>query len=56
MTFASMFPHNVGRIAVDGIVSMTEYYTTEWSNNLVYATLLLLRTLPLTLLSFQRSP
>jgi hypothetical protein len=29
MTYASLFPNNVGRIVVDGVVSLQEYYTTE---------------------------
>ncbi|KAJ7123174.1 TAP-like protein-domain-containing protein [Mycena epipterygia] len=36
-TFASMFPDNVGRLVIDGVVDSENYYATEWSNNLVDA-------------------
>lgn len=34
ITFASMFPQNVGRIAIDGIVDAADYYSIEWRTNL----------------------
>ncbi|KAJ7123175.1 Alpha/Beta hydrolase protein [Mycena epipterygia] len=34
-TFASMFPENVGRLVIDGVVDSENYFATEWSNNLV---------------------
>ncbi|KAK0448394.1 Alpha/Beta hydrolase protein [Desarmillaria tabescens] len=32
--FASIFPDNVGRIIIDGVVDADNYYATLWSNNL----------------------
>ncbi|KAJ7923509.1 hypothetical protein B0H13DRAFT_1980022, partial [Mycena leptocephala] len=34
-TFASMFPENVGRLVIDGVVDSENYFATEWSNNLI---------------------
>ncbi|KAJ7083196.1 Alpha/Beta hydrolase protein [Mycena belliarum] len=34
-TFASMFPDNVGRLVLDGVVDSENYFATEWSNNLL---------------------
>ncbi|KAJ6582248.1 TAP-like protein-domain-containing protein [Mycena capillaripes] len=34
-TFASMFPDNVGRLVIDGVVDSENYFATEWSNNLI---------------------
>ncbi|KAJ7174376.1 TAP-like protein-domain-containing protein [Mycena filopes] len=36
-TFASMFPDNVGRLVIDGVADVENYYATEWSNNLLDA-------------------
>ncbi|KAF7331053.1 Abhydrolase-4 domain-containing protein [Mycena venus] len=36
-TFASMFPENVGRLVIDGVVDSENYFATEWSNNLLDA-------------------
>ncbi|KAF7331529.1 Abhydrolase-4 domain-containing protein [Mycena kentingensis (nom. inval.)] len=33
-TFAAMFPNNVERLIIDGVVDSENYYATEWSNNL----------------------
>jgi hypothetical protein len=41
MTFASMFPNNVGRLVIDGVVSPQDYYTGEWTKTLLYAFALL---------------
>ncbi|KAJ7174478.1 Alpha/Beta hydrolase protein [Mycena filopes] len=34
-TFASMFPDNVGRLIIDGVVDSENYFAVEWSNNLL---------------------
>ncbi|KAJ7608506.1 TAP-like protein-domain-containing protein [Mycena polygramma] len=34
-TFASMFPENVGRLVVDGVVDPEDYFETEWFTNLI---------------------
>ncbi|KAF7331015.1 Abhydrolase-4 domain-containing protein [Mycena venus] len=34
-TFAAMFPDNVERLVIDGVVDSENYYATEWSNNLL---------------------
>ncbi|KAJ7755225.1 TAP-like protein-domain-containing protein [Mycena metata] len=34
-TFASMFPDNVGRLVIDGVVDSENYFAVEWSNNLI---------------------
>ncbi|KAJ7031110.1 TAP-like protein-domain-containing protein [Mycena alexandri] len=34
-TFASMFPDNVGRLVIDGVVDSENYFAVEWSNNLL---------------------
>ncbi|KAJ7799978.1 TAP-like protein-domain-containing protein [Mycena olivaceomarginata] len=34
-TFASMFPDNVGRLVIDGVVDSENYFATEWNNNLM---------------------
>ncbi|KAF7355564.1 Abhydrolase-4 domain-containing protein [Mycena sanguinolenta] len=36
-TFASMFPQNVGRLVIDGVVDAENYFATKWSNNLLDA-------------------
>ncbi|KAF7301068.1 Abhydrolase-4 domain-containing protein [Mycena indigotica] len=33
-TFAAMFPDNVGRLIIDGVVDSEDYYATKWSNSL----------------------
>jgi len=33
-TFAAMFPDNVGRLIIDGVVDSPNYYEANWSNNL----------------------
>ncbi|KAJ7454309.1 TAP-like protein-domain-containing protein [Mycena galericulata] len=33
-TFASMFPNNVERLVIDGVVDSENYFAGEWSNNL----------------------
>ncbi|KZT36575.1 hypothetical protein SISSUDRAFT_1049722 [Sistotremastrum suecicum HHB10207 ss-3] len=35
ITYASMFPDNVERIIVDGVVDTYNYYQSAWSNNLL---------------------
>ncbi|KAJ7770360.1 hypothetical protein B0H14DRAFT_2402404 [Mycena olivaceomarginata] len=36
-TFASMFPDNVGRLVIDGVVDSENYFaSSEWSNNLIH--------------------
>ncbi|GJE90051.1 alpha/beta hydrolase [Phanerochaete sordida] len=34
-TFAAMFPDNVGRLIIDGVVDAENYYAGLWSNNLL---------------------
>lgn len=34
-TFASIFPDNVGRIIIDGVVDAEDYYSTSWTLNLI---------------------
>ncbi|PPQ95846.1 hypothetical protein CVT26_015976 [Gymnopilus dilepis] len=34
-TFASMFPDNIERFVIDGVVDSENYYATLWSNNLL---------------------
>ncbi|KAF8457778.1 TAP-like protein-domain-containing protein, partial [Terfezia claveryi] len=34
ITFAAMFPDDVERIVVDGVMGTPDYYATEWSTNL----------------------
>ncbi|KAJ6508288.1 TAP-like protein-domain-containing protein [Mycena sanguinolenta] len=34
-TFASMFPENVGRLVIDGVMDSENYFATEWSNDLL---------------------
>ncbi|TCD60878.1 hypothetical protein EIP91_009369 [Steccherinum ochraceum] len=34
-TFAAMFPNNVGRVVIDGVVDSHDYYQTLWSHNLL---------------------
>ncbi|KAF8994597.1 TAP-like protein-domain-containing protein [Cyathus striatus] len=34
-TFASIFPDNVGRVIIDGVVDAENYFATLWSNNLM---------------------
>ncbi|KAJ7472942.1 TAP-like protein-domain-containing protein [Mycena galericulata] len=36
-TFASMFPNNVERLVIDGVVDAEDFFATEWSNNLIDA-------------------
>ncbi|KAF8646016.1 hypothetical protein AX16_007441 [Volvariella volvacea WC 439] len=36
-TFAAMFPDNVGRVIIDGVVDLENYYAALWSNNLMDA-------------------
>ncbi|GJE90062.1 alpha/beta hydrolase [Phanerochaete sordida] len=36
-TFAAMFPDNVGRLIIDGVVDAENYYAGLWSNNLLDA-------------------
>ncbi|KLO10612.1 hypothetical protein SCHPADRAFT_942694 [Schizopora paradoxa] len=36
-TFSAMFPDNVGRIVIDGVVDSENYYAGLWSNNLLDA-------------------
>ncbi|KAF8994596.1 TAP-like protein-domain-containing protein [Cyathus striatus] len=36
-TFASMFPDNVERLIIDGVVDSENYFATLWSNNLIDA-------------------
>jgi hypothetical protein len=31
-----MFPDNVGRIVVDGVIDVPNYYATLWSDNLLF--------------------
>ncbi|KAL5524558.1 hypothetical protein ACEPAF_9698 [Sanghuangporus sanghuang] len=33
-TFAAMFPNNVGRVIIDGVVDTDDYYNGLWANNL----------------------
>ncbi|KAJ6451753.1 hypothetical protein C8R45DRAFT_1065341 [Mycena sanguinolenta] len=33
-TFAAMFPQNVGRVVIDGVMDSEDYYATKWSKNL----------------------
>lgn len=33
-TFAAMFPDNVGRLVIDGVVDPVDYYSTQWRSNL----------------------
>ncbi|GJE96256.1 alpha/beta hydrolase [Phanerochaete sordida] len=33
-TFAAMFPDNVGRLIIDGVVDADDYYAGTWANNL----------------------
>ncbi|EJD44705.1 hypothetical protein AURDEDRAFT_166193 [Auricularia subglabra TFB-10046 SS5] len=35
ITFAAMFPDNVGRVIVDGVVDTENYYSAAWDNNLI---------------------
>jgi len=34
-TFSAMFPDNVGRVVIDGVVDSENYYSGLWSNNLL---------------------
>ncbi|TCD64930.1 hypothetical protein EIP91_003427 [Steccherinum ochraceum] len=34
-TFAAMFPDNVGRVVIDGVVDSETYYSAQWSTNLL---------------------
>ncbi|KLO05806.1 alpha/beta-hydrolase [Schizopora paradoxa] len=34
-TFSAMFPDNVGRVVLDGVVDSENYYAGLWSNNLI---------------------
>ncbi|EJD44690.1 hypothetical protein AURDEDRAFT_152061 [Auricularia subglabra TFB-10046 SS5] len=34
ITFAAMFPQNVGSVIVDGVVDTENYYSSAWDNNL----------------------
>ncbi|KAH7067838.1 alpha/beta-hydrolase [Auriculariales sp. MPI-PUGE-AT-0066] len=34
-TFVAMFPHNVGRIVMDGVGDAENYYSGAWDNNLI---------------------
>ncbi|KAG5716887.1 putative hydrolase [Termitomyces sp. T112] len=34
-TFASMFPNNIERMVIDGVVDIENYYQTLWSTNLI---------------------
>ncbi|PPQ95837.1 hypothetical protein CVT26_015967 [Gymnopilus dilepis] len=34
-TFAALFPDNVGRLVIDGVVDSEDYYATLWSKNLL---------------------
>ncbi|GJE96257.1 alpha/beta hydrolase [Phanerochaete sordida] len=34
-TYAAMFPDNVGRLIIDGVVDADDYYAGSWSNNLI---------------------
>ncbi|KAJ7513175.1 TAP-like protein-domain-containing protein [Mycena galericulata] len=34
-TFAAMFPNNVERLVIDGVVDSENYYASEWSNGLI---------------------
>ncbi|KAI0346284.1 alpha/beta-hydrolase [Trametopsis cervina] len=34
-TFAAMFPNNVGRLIIDGVVNTRNYYETKWNDNLI---------------------
>jgi len=34
-TYAAMYPDNVGRLVVDGVVDADEYYSTRWATNLI---------------------
>jgi pimeloyl-ACP methyl ester carboxylesterase len=40
-TFASMEPHRINRVVLDGVVDVEDYYRTGWSTNLQDADLLL---------------
>jgi hypothetical protein len=33
MTFATMFPDNIERIVVDGVMNATDYYRAEWMSS-----------------------
>jgi hypothetical protein len=35
MTFASMFPTNIRRLILDGVVDAPDYYAGQWSKNLL---------------------
>jgi pimeloyl-ACP methyl ester carboxylesterase len=34
MTFATLFPDNIGRLIVDGVVDADDYYAAEYRKNL----------------------
>ncbi|KAF7346759.1 Abhydrolase-4 domain-containing protein [Mycena sanguinolenta] len=34
-TFAAMFPQNVGRLVIDGVLDSENYFAGKWSNNLI---------------------
>lgn len=36
MTYATMFPQNVGHIAISGIMDAADYYSTQWSKFTMY--------------------
>jgi pimeloyl-ACP methyl ester carboxylesterase len=40
MTFASMFPQNVGHIAIDGILDAVDYYSAKWINTTMYVSVI----------------
>jgi pimeloyl-ACP methyl ester carboxylesterase len=44
LTYASLFPNNVGRLVVDGIVDPRVFYATQWTDMLVCVS----RALPLS--------
>ncbi|KZV83249.1 hypothetical protein EXIGLDRAFT_656341 [Exidia glandulosa HHB12029] len=37
ITYSAMFPDNVGRVIVDGVVDLENYYSGAWDNNLMDA-------------------
>jgi hypothetical protein len=34
MTFATMFPENVERLVIDGVMDPIDYYSAGWATNL----------------------